>query len=169
MSHHPGGLRICHLGKGHEKIDPKEKTLWPEPELCCRQKKTLQVMDGGVQVKWSQVTNGNYRAFYVHLMLLCRCTTTTMSSSSSSCSWTQIHLHNTQILAIFFSIASKQVCRTTVALPFTWTSILRKKKNYRNSNISPCKKKQTNKQKTKTQSSKNPLKKKPKSFKILLL
>jgi hypothetical protein len=48
------------------------------------------------------------------------------------------------------------VCHT-VALPFTLKSILRQKKSYGNSNISPCKK--YNLQKI--------LKKKPKSFKIL--
>jgi hypothetical protein len=30
-------------------------------------------------------------------------------------------------------------CCHTVALPFTWKSILRQKKNYGNSDISPCK------------------------------
>jgi hypothetical protein len=48
--------------------------------------------------------------------------------------------------------------RHTVALPFTLTSILKQKKNYGNSNISPCKN---------MIFKKNPLKKKPKSFKIL--
>ncbi len=160
----PRGLRICHLGKGHEKIDPKETTLWPEPELCCRQKTTLQVMDDG-ECKSSEVRSQMATTelfMYTRcckLSFLCRCTTTTMSSSSSSCSRTQIHLHNTQILAIFFSITSKQVCRTTVALPFTWTSILRKKKNYGNSNISPCKKKKKAK-KYKQTDNKNPIFKK---------
>jgi hypothetical protein len=46
----------------------------------------------------------------------------------------------------------------TVALPFTLKSILRQKKNCGNSNISASYSLQ-----------KNPLKKKPKSFKILLL
>jgi hypothetical protein len=35
--------------------------------------------------------------------------------------------------------SQKQGVSHTVALPFTFKSILRQKKNYRNSNISPCK------------------------------
>jgi hypothetical protein len=35
-------------------------------------------------------------------------------------------------------IINKGVCHT-VALPFTLKSVLRQKKNYENSNISPCK------------------------------
>jgi hypothetical protein len=36
------------------------------------------------------------------------------------------------------AVVQQGVCHT-VALPFTFKSILRKKKNYGNSNISPCK------------------------------
>jgi hypothetical protein len=46
-----------------------------------------------------------------------------------------------------------------VALPFALKSILRQKKNYGNSTISPLQKKKKNL---------NPLKKKPKSFKMIL-
>jgi hypothetical protein len=51
------------------------------------------------------------------------------------------------------------LCHIVVALPFTFKSILRQKKNCGTSNISPCKNIIFNKKSSK---------KKPKSFKILL-
>jgi hypothetical protein len=56
------------------------------------------------------------------------------------------------------NVKTRGVSITLVALPFTGKSILRQKKNYGNSNISPCKN---------VIFKKNPLIKKPKSFKIL--
>jgi len=57
------------------------------------------------------------------------------------------------------SFKQKQGVCHTMALPFTLKSILRQKKNYGNSNISPCK----NITFKKSSSKRN-----PKSFKILL-
>jgi hypothetical protein len=45
---------------------------------------------------------------------------------------------NSSKLKYYYIIGKQRVCHT-VALPITFKGILRQKKSYRNSNISPCK------------------------------
>jgi len=53
--------------------------------------------------------------------------------------WVLVHCGPFKVLVYPPSSLIKQGAYHTVALPFTLKSILRRKKNYENSNISPCK------------------------------
>jgi hypothetical protein len=58
---------------------------------------------------------------------------------STKCVIGKVLIRNTRLATETFS--SPSFWCVTMALPFTWKNILRKNKNYGNSNISPCKKK----------------------------